>query len=357
MIRTWTGILLMAMAASALAADIDKTVTLDSQDVELVNLIGHVEVVPADGGTFTAVIHVRGRDAKPGLVEVVTETGREGRIVIKFPVEEQRDYVYPELGSGHTTVTLEEEGGHGGWFEKMVQGLAGKRIEVRGRGKGLEVWADVMLSVPRDRSTRVEVKVGSIEAARVKGDLVLDTGSGAIDVGVHEGGLVCDTGSGSVAIAKVVGEVLVDTGSGSVRVGDHVGASLKVDTGSGSVEIGRTETEYLYVDTGSGSVDAAQVKTDGARVDTGSGSVGLELLRVGKGKFVIDTGSGAINLVLPRDVSAELQVDTGSGGIDHDLDKSEVQLEERDQLRARLGSGAARIIVDAGSGGVSIKRR
>jgi hypothetical protein len=349
--------LLAATAASALAAGIDKTVTLDADEVELVNLIGHVEVVPADGNTFSAVISVLGRDAKPGLVEVVTETGREGRIVIKFPVQEHREYVYPELGNGRTTVTLDDEGGSGGWFEKIVQGLAGKRIEVRGKGKGLEVWADVVLAVPRDRAARVEVKVGSIEAARIKGDLVLDTASGAIDVGVHEGGLICDTGSGSVEIAKVVGEVLVDTGSGSVRVDDHVGASLKVDTGSGSVEIGRTETEYLYVDTGSGSVDALQVKADGARIDTGSGSVTLEMLRVGKGKFVVDTGSGGVDLVLPRGVSAELQVDTGSGGIDHDLDKTEVQLAERDQLQARLGSGAARIIVDTGSGGVEITRR
>jgi hypothetical protein len=357
MIRTWTGILLLAMATGALAADIDKTVTLDSDEVELLNLIGHVEVIPADGGTFTAVIHVRGRDAVPGLVEIVTESGREGRILIKFPVQEHRDYVYPELGNSRTTVTLDDETTHGGWLEKMVHGLSGKRIDVRGRGKGVEVWADVVLSVPRDRAARVEVKVGSIEAVRIKGDLVLDTASGAIDVGDHEGGLVCDTGSGSVEIAKVVGAVLVDTGSGSVRVDDHVGASLKVDTGSGSVEIGRTETEYLYVDTGSGSVDALKVKADGARIDTGSGSVTLELLRVGKGKFMVDTGSGAVDLVLPRDASAELQVDTGSGGIDHALDKSEVQLDERDQLQARLGGGAARIIIDTGSGGVGITRR
>ncbi len=357
MIRTWTGILLVAMAASALAADIDKTVTLEADEVELVNLIGHVAVVPTDGGAFTAVIHVRGRDVQPGLVEVVTEKGRESRILIQFPVEKHRDYVYPELGNGRTTVTLDDESHRGGWFEKMVHGLAGKRIEVRGKGKGLEVWADVELSVPRDRAARVVVKVGSIEAARVKGDLVLDTASGAIDVGAHEGGLICDTGSGSVEIARVVGEVLVDTGSGSVNVDDHVGASLKVDTGSGSVEVGRTETEYLYIDTGSGSVDALQVKADGARIDTGSGSVTLELLRVGKGKFVVDTGSGGVELVLPRDVSAELQVDTGSGGIDHDLDGSEVQLSERDQLQARLGGGAARIIVDTGSGGVDITRR
>jgi hypothetical protein len=357
MIRTWTGILLMATAASALAGDIDKTVNLDCDGIELINLIGRIEVVPTDAGTFTAAIHVRGRDAKPGLIEITAEGGRDGRIVIKFPVEEERNYVYPELGNGHTTVTLDDGNSHGGWLEKMVHGLSGKRVDVRGHGKGLEVWADVVLSVPRHRSARVEVKVGDISSARIEADLVLDTGSGAIDVGDHQGSLVCDTGSGSVEIAKAVGEVLIDTGSGSVRVDDHVGASLKIDTGSGSVAIGRTETEYLYVDTGSGSVAAMRVKADGARIDTGSGSVRLEFLRVGKGKFVVDTGSGAVDLVLPRDVSAELQVDTGSGGIDHDLGKNEVQLDERDQLQARLGGGAARIIVDTGSGGVDITRK
>jgi len=357
MLRTSLTILFTVLGVGALAADIDKTVTLDADDVELINLIGHVEVVPAAGDAFTAEIHVRGRDAQPGLVEVVTERGSEARIVIQFPVKEHRDFVYPELGNGHTTVTLDDGNERGNWLEKVVHGLAGQRIEVRGRGKGLEVWADVVLSVPRDRAARVEVKVGDIESGKIKGDLVLDTGSGAIDVGQHEGDLVCDTGSGSVEIARAVGKVLVDTGSGSVRVDDHVGASLKVDTGSGSVEIGATDTEYLYVDTGSGSVDALEVKADAARIDTGSGSVTLQFRRVGKGKFVVDTGSGAVELVLPRDASAELQVDTGSGGIDHDLEAADVKLEERDQLQARLGSGAARIIIDTGSGGVDITRR
>ena len=367
MIRTWTGTLCLTLAvcaladgalnSGALAADIDKTVTLDADEVELVNLIGRVHVLPTDATTFTAVVHVRGRDAQPGLVEVVAEKGRQGRIVITFPVEEHREYVYPELGNSRTTVTLDDGTGSGGWFEKVVQGLAGKRIDVRGKGKGLEVWADVELSVPRHRAARVVLKVGAIEAARVRGELVLDTASGAIGVTDHEGALVCDTGSGSVKVSDVVGEVLVDTGSGSVRVGGHVGASLKIDTGSGSVEVKGTETEYLYVDTGSGSVEAVEIKADAARIDTGSGSVSLEFLRLGKGKFVIDTGSGGVDLVLPRDVSAELQVDTGSGGIDHGLDSAEVQRDERDQLQARLGKGEARIIVDTGSGGVDITRR
>ena len=110
--RTWLGIplgILLALTATcALAADIDKTLTLDADEVELVNLIGRVQVLPTDATTFTAVVHVRGRDAQPGLVEIVTESGREGRILIQFPVEEHRDYVYPELGNGRTTVTLDD---------------------------------------------------------------------------------------------------------------------------------------------------------------------------------------------------------------------------------------------------------
>lgn len=330
--------ILVLLASAAAAAEFERTVTLDADAVELHNLIGHIEVVPAEGGVFTAVVSVRGRDAAEGLIDVVVEKGRGGRIVVQFPTAEHRNYVYPELGSGRTTVMVDDDA-DGGWFTQMIRGLAGKRIEVRGKGKGLEVWADVRLSVPRDRSAIVQQRVGSIAAARIKGDLVLDTASGGIEVEQHEGDLVCDTGSGSV------------------RVRGLIGSRLEVDTGSGSVAVERVETEYLSVDTGSGSVEATQVKAGGALIDTGSGSVTFELLRAGKGKYVVDTGSGAVDLVLPRDLSAELEVDTGSGGIDHDFGPQTLKVNERDHLEARLGGGAARIVVDTGSGGVKIKQR
>lgn len=350
-------LLVVAITATATAAEFDRQFSTDADALILRNLVGKVRVTAAAGDQYEILVSVRGSDADPDLIDVTLDDGRNAELIVRFPIEKHRDYVYPELGRrGKATIYQPDQGG-GGWLSKLWRGIGGEKVTIRGHGRGLEVWADVEIQVPAGRTTEVFLGAGNLASAGVDGKLVLDTHNGPVEVQGHTGRLVCDTGSGHVGVADIDGALLVDTGSGSVDVRGHQGRTLEVDTGSGSVRIDNVNTEKLHVDTGSGGVVCTGVSTDKATIDTGSGAVELMLDRMGTGRFVIDTGSGGVKLVLPADASAMISVDTGSGGIRNEIPDAEVLHKSRGEMKLRVGGGETRFIVDTGSGGVTIASR
>ena len=75
-------------------------------------------------------------------------------------------------------------------------------------------WADLRIGVPRGKGVAVYLAVGETEVGAVDGDLLIDTGSGAVHARGGSGSLNVDTGSGEVSVEEFEGELLVDTGSG-----------------------------------------------------------------------------------------------------------------------------------------------
>jgi hypothetical protein len=264
-------------------------------------LIGEVKEKAGSTDDFHVRVDVRGEDAAEGLLDFVAEEGSKGALVIKFPLDDHTKYVYPELGkNSSSTITFRDEDEHGGsWLKKVFSGFSGKRVTVKGKGNGLEIWADVVVEVPARSLLEVRHGVGEITASGLEADLKLDTSSGPIIVEDLSGDLLADTGSGRVAALGVEGEVNIDTGSGSV---------------------------FLHLD------------------------------RMGAGKFVIDTGSGSIELILPADASARVTADTGSGTVRNKIDGADVTLAERDELEMTVKDGAARVVLDAGSGSITIRQ-
>ena len=50
------------------------------------------------------------------LVEVELDKGRKAKLVVKFPIDKHRNYVYPELGRGSTTIWQPDRGDEGGYL-------------------------------------------------------------------------------------------------------------------------------------------------------------------------------------------------------------------------------------------------
>ena len=350
------GLALLLAAATALGGEFERTFRFDSDDLEVVAMIGRVEVIAAEGQDFTVTVRVRGHDADETLITFTEEQGRDGKLAVAFPLQEHSRYVYPELGGGSTTIQFRDENSEeSSWLKRVFAGMSGQKVTVSGKGRGLEMWADLTIAVPAGADLRVRHGVGAVDAAKVAGDLDLDTHAGAITVAGLAGDLRADTGSGAVTAAAVRGSVNIDTGSGGVEVTDVEGDKVHVDTGSGGVRLEDVSCGDLLVDTGSGGVRARGVAADQARIDTGSGSVKLQLDRMGGGRFVIDTGSGGIELELPDGASARISADTGSGRVKADVAGATIEHQDDGELQMTVGDGKARVTLDAGSGSIAIR--
>lgn len=346
--------LIAGMATTTWAEEFTESFQFTGERLILVDLIGQVEISGHEGDEFLVEVHVQGEDASREIIQFDQKSGSTSELWIHFPIEDERDYVYPRLGRRSTTTFQSGRSDRDSFLGQLLDLAQGDRITVSGDGRGLEVWADVTIKVPRDRKTQVDLGVGHILATDLTSALSLDTRSGSVEVARVTGDLSVDTGSGDVSAEEITGRISIDTGSGDVDVRDLRGSTISVDTGSGGVHGSSLECEDLQVDTGSGSVDLASVGTDDASIDTGSGSVTLELIRMGDGQFSIDTGSGGIELVVPENASAMVHAETGSGGVRVDVEGADVRRQDRDEVAVRIGEGEADVLLSTGSGGIRI---
>jgi len=349
-------LILASLTSLGQAGEFQEKFTFNGQELELSNLVGEVTVLPASGNQIQVEVFVRGEDADSDLIEFSSSKGDVSKLAVVFPLDDHKKYVYPPMGrNSSTTIHFENsDNNDNSWLRKVFSFGTGKRIKVEGKGRGLEMWADITVRVPEGRSLLVVNGVGEIAASDCKADLNLDINSGSITGENLVGKFIADTGSGRVVAENIVGDTNIDTGSGSVKVVGFKGNTLLVDTGSGKVTVEHAICDKLDIDTGSGSVNAQGVEADRARIDTGSGSVVFQLDRMGTGKFDVDTGSGSVQFYLPENASASIIADTGSGGVDVALTGAMIQKKGRDRVELVVGDGAAKVRLDTGSGSVKI---
>lgn len=332
--------MVVSAAAPAIAQE---SYRLDGRDVAIYNLAGTVELVPGSGSSVNVTVTAGGDDAARLSVEVGEVRGRMALRVL-YPDDQ---IVYRPEGRGRfqTQVRVREDGTFGG-------GSGGDRVEIRSGGSGLEAYADLRIEVPVGMDIAVHNAVGRVHAEGLRANVELNIHSGPLTAIDITGDVSLDTGSGSVTARGIRGEVEIDTGSGGVDVDDISGRIVLIDTGSGGVEGGRIAADRLEVDTGSGGIALEGVSAPDVTLDTGSGSVEITLLEAVE-NLEIDTGSGRVTVRVPAGLNAQIEVDTGSGGIDVDF-PVEVQTMRRNYFRGVVGSGAGRIVIDTGSGGVRL---
>jgi lia operon protein LiaG len=320
-----------------------------SDRVAVYNLAGTMRVEPGSGSSVVVEVTRGGSDA--GRLSVRrTDSGGTGVVAVVYP---DGDIVYPEMGGGsRTTLEVRSDGTFGG--DGAGRLLGRDRITIRGSGRGTRAWANVRVLVPSGRSVTVHHAVGRIDVANVNGDVQVKGYAAAITASGTRGKLDLDTGSGGITVTNAEGEVTLDTGSGGVRVNGIRGSGLDVDTGSGGVTGSDLSVGRLHVDVGSGGVRLEAVDARDVEIDTGSGSVVLRLRRDAE-EVKIDTGSGGVTLGLPQGFGADAEIDTGSGGIRVDV-PSTVRRSTRSHFSGTIGDGSGRLVIDTGSGGVSVVR-
>ena len=343
---TKQGMVLMAAAVMAVPLQAQEVERISGRSVAIYNLAGHVEVVRGSGSDVVVRIDRGGSDAS----ELRIETGDIRGVSTLRVIYPDDEIVYPEMGRGsNTSLNVRADG-------TFSDGGRGRddRVQIRGRGAGLEAWADLVVEVPAGREVSVYLATGAVEAGGIDGDLKIDTGSGPVTARDISGALDVDTGSGSITVQGVTGPLRVDTGSGRVAVSDVRGDFIEIDTGSGGVTGVSLDARTLTVDTGSGSIELERVSSREILLDTGSGSIDIELLS-DIDQLDADTGSGSITVRAPDDLGATVDIETGSGGIDLDF-PVEVRSVRRDELRGTIGDGRGEIRIDTGSGTIRLLR-
>jgi Putative adhesin len=174
----------------------------------------------------------------------------------------------------------------------------------------------------------------------------------------READLEARSGDGSITIESVTGRIHLNTGDGSVK-GRALAGDLSVRTGDGSVSLDDVRGR-LELTTGDGGV---QVSGELQRLNahTGDGSV---TVRAARGSttaedWEITTGDGGVTLELPDAFGAELDARTGDGRISVDGLGLSGQLnpDEKDHLKARIGSGGKRLVIRTGDGPIRLSAR
>jgi len=340
----------LALAGAALTlsggAAAQERFAVSGERAAVYNLAGQMRVEAGSGSQIVVEVTRRGPDA--GRLSL--RRGDGDVLAVVYPDD---DVVYPEMGArSRTTLDVRSDGTFGGDAGFRLGGR--DRITIRGSGSGTRAWADVRVLVPAGRRVSVHQAVGRIDVVNVNGDVQVRGYAAAIQASGTRGRLDLDTGSGGITVSNAEGDVTLDTGSGGVRVTGVRGSGLGVDTGSGGVTATDVSVGTLHVDVGSGGVRLEGVDARTIEVDSGSGSVVVRLRRDAE-DVKIDTGSGGVTLGLPQGFGADAEIDTGSGGIRVDV-PSTVRRSTRTHFSGTIGDGRGRVVIDTGSGGVSVVR-
>jgi len=358
--KTHSLLLALGMLASAAAAqaeaDYSKDIvrkfdegSVDSLRVE--NLAGRLFLERASGAALEMRATVRadgfeGMEARDVAQLLDLRIERDGnRILIKavYPLDR-----YNRLRYG------DAEGGlFSGTTQTRVDGHKVK-ISMGRKGDGLPLWADIHLRVPAGVACDLRQLVGGVKLEGLAGDLRIDCASAEIAAVRHEGDLWVDSGSGDIRVETLRGDLKLDTGSGDIKVEDLEG-DFRGDTGSGDILLKKARGESLHADTGSGDVMLSDASYPQLGIDTGSGDVRVGSLLGALRRWKVDTGSGDVVFLLPAAGSSfRLEVDSSSGEVECAFPSRDVRL-ERGRIRGlTVGDGRGVIIVDSGSGDISV---
>ncbi len=339
--------LALLVLAAPLAAQDARTYTLTGESIAIYNLAGAITVVGGGQGAVAVAVHRIGADAG----RLTVETGElRGQMTLRVLYPDDQ-VIYPALGRGsNSSFQIREDGTWGG--ERWGHGREGRRVTVRGSGRGLEAAADLRVTVPEGRRLAIYLGVGRIEATNVAGTIRLDAMSGDVSAQDLRGTLDIDTGSGDVTVDGATGSVTLDTGSGDVSVSDVREGELEIDSGSGTVTGTRLSVRRLAVDAGSGDVRLDGTSTPHAAIETGSGNIHVTLSGTVE-RLNAETGSGDVTIRLPDAVDAMVELETGSGDLDLGIPLQLIRKSEG-ELRGRVGQGRGLIQIETGSGDISL---
>jgi DUF4097 and DUF4098 domain-containing protein YvlB len=206
------------------------------------------------------------------------------------------------------------------------------------------------IQVPHDTEVSVSVASGAQTIRGVRGPVKVQAASGAVRVDKIDRDTQLTTASGSVSANDVGDDIQITSSSGNVNVSNTKG-DVRVNAIAGTIQIaqpgGRVEA-----DTASGQVNV-QGAANNVKAHAVSGRVVVQGDPAANSYWELKTASGSIQLNVPATASFRLSAQALSGEIRTDIP---IMVEEQGKhsLRARMGTGGARVDVQTVSGEIRV---
>jgi DUF4097 and DUF4098 domain-containing protein YvlB len=206
------------------------------------------------------------------------------------------------------------------------------------------------IEVPEQTEVESSVGSGNQLVRKIRGPARLTTGSGnLVAEAIHDDAQLV-SGSGTIRANSVGGELRATSGSGTIDLTD-VHGDIRTTTGSGTITIAQPSGR-ITAKTGSGSI-TIRGASNSLTARTGSGSLNIDGNPPPNSFWELHTSSGSVNLGVPQNASFRLSASVRGGSINAQI-PIVIEEQSRHELRARVGSGAARIEVQTSSGSIHI---
>lgn len=187
-------------------------------------------------------------------------------------------------------------------------------------GLFLATWVDFDVAVPRDTSANVAVAAGTLKAADVTGNFVLQDTNGSIWATNVSGAIALQTTSGSINTSQVSGQVSAITDNGTITtISTRLRGHSLVQAQSGTISFhGSLDPgcHAVFRNT-NGAIGVTLPRDSSVLVDarTPHGSINSEFSSV---HVVSDARGRVANGRVGRDAPARLSIQTMNGSIDLD---------------------------------------
>jgi DUF4097 and DUF4098 domain-containing protein YvlB len=248
--------------------------------------------------------------------------------------------------------------GFGDPQKRLDETLANPPIEQKGDtiriGKELSGLRHLSIAytiqAPHDTEVSTSVAAGAQTVRGVRGPVNIQAASGAIRVENIDRDVQLKTASGSISVNGVGDDVRISSASGSVSVSNTRG-DMRISALAGTIQVthpgGRVEA-----DTASGGVDIQGASND-VKAHAASGRVSVQGNPASNSYWELKTVSGSVLLKVPASANFHLSAQAVSGEIRTDIP---IMIEEQGKrvLRARMGSGGARVDVQTVSGEIRV---
>jgi hypothetical protein len=167
----------------------------------------------------------------------------------------------------------------------------------------------------------------------------VDTGNGDIDAAGLKGLVVLETSNGSIRADDVDGELRAESSNGAIVV-RNVSGDCRLDTSNGVIEI----------DGATGNVDAG----------TSNGGIRVDVAPPRTGQVTLNSSNGSIDATLPASLSADVVLDTSNGLVQADFGRVPVDRlrHGKTRLTARVNGGeGGRVVAETSNGSVVLRFR